>query len=327
MPKISVIVPVYNVEKYVGACFDSLLSQTSDDFEIIAVDDGSTDKSGEICDEYAVKNPAKITVVHQENKGLGGARNTGIEKASGEYLCFVDSDDTVIPETVEELCRAVDRFGCDVVLFAARGVSEDGKELSYTGYDAEDGKPFTVEEHKSILTGAPMACGRIVRASLFRDNGIRFPERVWYEDIRTTVKLMGAARTAVYLDRPFYNYLRREGSIMNNKNVERNREIIDAMEDLKEFFAGKGIYEKYRDELDFLTIDHVLVSATVRVLRSASPSHPLVGEFRSYTFENCRNIMKNPYVSAMPKNRKIILGLLIKKLYLPVMAIFRYIKK
>ena len=96
MPKISVIVPVYKAEKYVGECIESILSQTYTDFELLLVDDGSPDKSGEICDYYAGKDP-RIIVYHKENGGVSSARNYGIEHAVGEWICFVDSDDTILP--------------------------------------------------------------------------------------------------------------------------------------------------------------------------------------------------------------------------------------
>ncbi len=326
MPKISVIVPVYNVDKYLSACLDSLISQTSGDFEIIVVDDGSTDKSPAMCDAYAAEYPDRVTVIHQENKGLGGARNTGIKAATGDYLFFLDSDDTVDPDALERLGGVIEKTDADMVLCGVRVITPDGKDVEYP-LPYEDETVLFPKEDKAVLTGTPEAPLKITKRNLFSENGIEFPSKVWYEDLRTTPKLLAAAEKVVVLKEPFYNYCRREGSIMNNKNVERNREIIDAMEDLRLWFSERGLFDKYRDELEFLTIDHVLVSATVRVLRTAPSSHPLVGEFRRYTEKFCRDIKKNSYVSTMPGNRKVILGLLLKKLYLPVTFIFRYIKK
>lgn len=327
MYKLSIVIPVYKVEDYLCGCLDSVYSQAGGECQVILIDDGSPDNCGKICDEYAEKYPEITTVIHQENMGNGVAKNRGIECAEGEYIFFIDSDDSIEPNAVATLFEAIDKFGADVILFGSKSVTETGEVLSYSYDPYPANSLLEISQNKSLFLTSPSPWNRITKTSLFRDNGILFASGVWYEDIRTTVKVLGMAKTAVYLDKSLYNYLRRSGSIMNNKNVERNREIIDAMDDLLEFFKSRGIYEKFRDELEYIIIDHVLVSATVRVLRTAPPSHPLVDEFRRYTMENCRTVTENPYVEIMPKNRKVILILLLRKLYLPVMAIFRYIKK
>lgn len=326
MAKISVIIPVYNVEKYLEECLESVYSQTVKPFEVILVDDGSPDKCGEICDTLAASHPELTKVIHQENMGLGGARNTGISAATGDYLFFLDSDDTIDPDAIERLDRVIEKTGADMVLCGVRILMPDGSRedipLPYA-----DETVLCPKKDRAILTGTPEAPLKITKRELFTENGIKFPPKVWYEDIRTTPKLLAAAESAVVLEKPLYNYYHRTGSIMNNKNVERNAEIVMAMEDLRSYFAERGLSDTFRDELDFLTIDHVFVSATVRVLRTEKSSHHLVEEFRKYTFDNCKDIKNNPYVKTMPKNRKIILELLLRKLYLPVSAIFRYIKK
>lgn len=112
--KLSIIVPVYKVEKYIRRCLDSIINQTFTDFELILVDDGSPDTSGEICEGYAKKDE-RIRVIHQENKGLSGARNTGVEVSKGEYIGFVDSDDWIELEMYEKLITAAEKYGADIV--------------------------------------------------------------------------------------------------------------------------------------------------------------------------------------------------------------------
>lgn len=315
------------MEEYLPGCLDSLYPQLTDQCEVILVDDGSPDSCGDICDRYAEKYPDKTLVIHQENTGNGGARNAGIEASKGEYLFFVDSDDTVSPDAVETLLSAIEKIGADVIFFAAKSVSETGEILSYSNDPFEAGKLLRIREYKSVLIAPPGPCNRITRASLYKDNSIRFPHRVWYEDIRTTVKTLGVAETAYYIDKPLYNYLRRSGSIMNNANVEKNGEIIEAMDDLREFFTEKGLYETFKDELEFLIIDHVLVAATVRVLRVSPKTHPLVNRFRQYTYDCCPDVKNNPYVATMTGTRRLIFRFLVRKMYFPVVLIFRYIKK
>ena len=122
---ISVIIPVYNVEKYLRECIDSVLNQSYQNLEIILVDDGSTDSSGEICDEYE-KQDIRIRVIHQKNQGLSGARNTGFQNANGEYVYFLDSDDWIVPEAIKCLVKRAEEESADVVFFEAFSF-EDGK--------------------------------------------------------------------------------------------------------------------------------------------------------------------------------------------------------
>ena len=122
-PLVSIIVPVYQVVDYVGVCVESLLRQTYKNLEILLVDDGSTDGSGEICDEYANRDN-RIRVIHQENQGLSAARNTGLDQALGEYVAFVDSDDAVLPDFIETLYDLADRYQADIVACAYERVKK-----------------------------------------------------------------------------------------------------------------------------------------------------------------------------------------------------------
>ncbi len=329
MQKLSLIIPIYGVEKYLPTCLDSVYSQITDECRVILVDDESPDNCPAICDEYKAKYPEVTTVVHQKNKGLGGARNTGMEYADSEYLFFIDSDDYLPEGTIPYLLSAIDRFGADVFVFPFRLVDEAGNDLGSFSDGFETMKPVSVAENKRILTGIPSAWNKVCRTELYKSLGITFPEKVWYEDIRTTPKLLAKAESVVYLDREMYNYLQREGSIMSSAKVERNVEIIEALEDLITWFKKEGIYETFSQELDYLVIDHVLVAACVRVIRSAGTKHPLVSKFYDFTKENAPSFVsgKNSYVqNGMPSQRKLIYKLLRKKMYFAVSLIFK-IKK
>lgn len=328
MAKFSIIVPVYNVEDFLRACLDSVYSQTYKDFEVILVDDASSDKSGEICDEYKEKYPDNTVVIHQENMGAGGARNTGLSKARGDYICFVDSDDTITGDALCRIAKCIDEQNPDFVFITANNVDMEGNVLSVSSRpEYENGKLYYLDETPSVITTALNPWDKIIRREIIEKSGVLFPLRVFYEDIRTMSKWVVGCKSFVYLNDPVYNYTLRPGSTMNSEKVMRNAEIIDAMQDLVTWYAENGIYDKYRSELDFLIIDHVFVSATVRVLRTESKKHPLVKQFRDYTFDNIVSIKDNKYVSVMPKNRKTILNFLLKKMYLPVIVIFRYLKK
>ncbi len=320
-PEVSVIVPVYNVEQYLNKCVDSILAQTYGGYELLLIDDGSTDASGTLCDRLGEKD-GRIRVIHQENEGLGGARNTGIEASLGKWLFFVDSDDYLEPGILESALQAAKQAEAQVVLFPLRSVDEAGNTISEVREPLPAGQALKVREHKDLFLASPCACSKLYRASLFRDTGVRFPSRVWYEDIRTTLKLYLKAEKAVYLDEIGYNYLLREGSITNNRQADRNREILDAFEDVLAYFRKVGKFREYEDELCYLTVFHVYLTACVRVLR-IDRHHPLLSRFREYLYGEFPNWKENPYLPRLGKRRKLILWLLERKQYGLIDLLFR----
>ncbi len=292
-PKVSVIVPVYNVENYISKCLDSILAQTYENFEIIAINDGGTDNSGSIIDSYAEKYPDKVKVIHQENKGLGGARNTGIEIATGSYLSFIDSDDCIAPNMLEEMVALAVNNESDIAVCGLRYVTESGD-----GWDCVDnvpyGKKLDVKSDKFVLTVPPAACNKIYKRELFLENNIRYPSKVWYEDLRTTTKLFSVADGVVFTNQCFYYYLQRAGSIIHNKNLDRNREIIDAVEDVIDFYKQNGFFDDFKEELEYIAVQAIFWDAPARILKAVS-RHPLLKEFYNYSFENYPQFLENKY--------------------------------
>ena len=194
--KLSVIVPVYNVEKYLAECVDSLLNQTLMDMEIILVDDGSKDSSGAICDHYAAENPGKVKCLHIDNGGQGRARNFALPMAQGEYLGFVDSDDWVLPDMYEKVCSRADETGADIVACDFLECFDDGTEREVPG---------AFQDHPLSFAGS--CCNKVFRASLVK--GLRFPEeRLWYEDFYFSAVMLIRAKDTEYLRKPLYIYRR-----------------------------------------------------------------------------------------------------------------------
>ena len=217
-PLISVIVPVYKVENYLGRCVESLLAQTYENIEIILVDDGSPDNCPVMCDEYA-KEYEKIRVIHQENKGLSGARNAGIDNAKGEYLAFVDSDDLWSPHFLESLYKALKENDADIA--QCRWEYMHGDELK-EAYDA-DAKTvcFTGREMLAnlyIQTGAyyVVAWNKLYKKELFEN--IRYPEGRIHEDEATTYKLFDLAKKCVFVDNALYGYYVGSGGTSITRN-------------------------------------------------------------------------------------------------------------
>ena len=304
--KFSVVIPVYNVGDYLETCVRSVLVQAITDYEIILVDDGSTDGiCPAMCDRFAAQYPERVRVIHKPNGGLGDARNVGLEASTGEYVLFLDSDDTIAPQTLTVLTEAL-AVQPDVVTFGYELVRPDGSREPHPT-ELPFGRMLCLNDYPGLLLGAPSACTRLWRRTLF-DDGIRYPSRVWYEDIRTTGKLLARAQRVIALPDCLYGYQVCEGSIMRNRNLDRNHEIIDAMDDLLGWFRAEGLFERYREELCALTTEHVLLAASVRVAR-VDPRHPLLAEFARYTEENFPDYAQNRYLKRLPRGKRLALRL------------------
>lgn len=325
--KFSVIVPVYNVADYLPACMESLLAQHCDDWELILVDDGSTDgKCPGLCDEYAARYPALVRVIHQVNGGLGAARNTGMEAARGDYLLFVDSDDTIAPNTLQRLQAEIDKTHAEMYTFSFRYVDEAGKESPADSVPTQtDGVPLTLDTTPELLLDPPMAWCRLCHRSLFMDTGIRFPGRVWYEDLCTTPALLLQADSIVRLSDPFYGYLIRQGSIMRSSNLKRNLEILNALDMARAPFEKAGLTEKYRPWLTYLAVTSV-IDAARRVLM-ADPKADYLPDFLDYVKKHYPDYRKEPMLDRLGKKKLALLRLLEGRHYSLARTLFRAANK
>ena len=320
--RFSVIIPVYNVKDYLEKCVLSVVEQTFSDWEAVLVDDGSTDGvSGALCDTLAEKYGPRVRVIHQENGGLGAARNTGVEAAKGEYLAFLDSDDHIAPQMLQELNDRIEKTHCDVYTFGFIS-DREGKYSEPINDTLPEGAPFTLASFPKLLLAMPNACNRIYRRDFFKGSGVRYPERVWYEDIRTTMKLFALAGSVEFVPEAYYYYVVREGSITRNIKADRNREILDAFDDLLAFYREHDLYERYRHELCRLAIDHIYLAASVRVLL-IDRKHPLLREFADYMKKNFPDYAKNPYLCELTRPRKLAFSLLEKRQYGLLYLLFR----
>ena len=206
--KISVIVPVYNAESYLAACLDSILSQTYQDFEIILIDDGSTDHSGEICDAYADKD-SRVCVVHQENHGVSHARNTGLSVASGDVISFIDSDDTLDPDMYELLVKTMQEHDADITHCGYKHLVRDEIRLVN---NTKEIRIQTKEEALSCFVRGTLFGGglwnKLFRRELLDD--LRFREDLKInEDILFNFEAFSRSTTSVFADYPLYNYIAR----------------------------------------------------------------------------------------------------------------------
>lgn len=233
---ISVIVPIYNVEKYLKNCVNSILKQTYTNLEIILVDDGSPDRCPEICDEFALVDD-RIKVIHQQNGGLSKARNTGIDIAKGLYLVFVDSDDTVEYELIEQLYKCLKRYNCKMAACGRKYVFEDGKTICKLpkGIDKVFEFEDAIKEMNTFQLFDMSAWAKIYDRELFAS--LRFPEKRLSEDYFLMFKLIDLSRRVGYISEPLYNYLQRTSSISRNKKI--NHDFIEAAEEQMRYLDEK----------------------------------------------------------------------------------------
>ncbi|MBQ6706607.1 MAG: glycosyltransferase [Clostridia bacterium] len=314
MPDITVVIPVYNVAGYLPKCVDSVLAQTYSDYAVILVDDGSTDTSGSICDEYAEKY-ANIRVIHQQNKGLGGARNTGIEACETPYIFFLDSDDYLHPETLKICMDLAKPQDCDMVFFDAVAVDEQGNLGARYDLPLPDSL-FTPKTVPAVLFLSG-AWNRIYKTDLFIKNDIRFPEKVWYEDLKTVPKLsVHAKNIRYYREKPLYYYLQRSGSIMHTPDFNRLvTERIAAIDDVWQYFRDRDLWTAYRTELEYMRIFHGFF-LPVREMQAASNTFPpFADRLREDLMRYCPDPMSNPYLATLSGKERKMLSLFVERHY------------
>ncbi len=241
--KFSVIMPVFNVEKYIRKSVDSVLNQTYQNIEVLLVDDGSTDNCPKICDDYAELD-SRVRVIHKKNGGLSDARNFGIDAASGDYVVFLDSDDYWSSDTaLEKAARKLEMEKSDVMLFFFKYLFED-ENNRITEYNSEFEKiEINMESKKTQLTDLiknniyiSSAWAKIIKRQLFKDNDLYFVKGVYSEDIEWSARLMMYASSFSVLNESFYIYIQRGTSIAHSL---RRKNIVDA----KNNVMKAGFYE------------------------------------------------------------------------------------
>lgn len=258
MPKVSVIVPIYNVEKYLEKCINSLLSQTLEDIQIILVNDGSKDNSGNIAREYEKNNKNRIIYVEKENGGLSDARNYGLKYATGDFIAFLDSDDYIEKNAYEEMYNKAieenaDYVECDFLWEFPNKIRVD--------------KQYPYKNKKEMLSFVRVvAWNKLIKRQLIIDNNLEFSKGLRYEDVEFTYKLIPFINKFAYVDKPFIHYVQREGSIANVQN-ERTAEIFTVLDNVIEFYKKNNIYEEYRNELEYNYARYLLCSSLKRMCK------------------------------------------------------------
>lgn len=263
-PKISVIVPVYNSEKYLHRCIDSILAQTFTDFELLLVDDGSKDKSGVICDDYVTTDP-RVRVFHKPNGGVSSARNLGLDNARGEWICFVDADDWLTQDAYETIICNIKSYKTEIVGFGFWSVFK-AQTYPVEYPSIENGKIYFMRE--MLLHGWTVVWNTFFRKDFLNYYKIRFTESISIgEDLELLFRAYLHANEIVVIDKLLYYYNRmNENSALHRMTVKQSDDIIRANLSLAQFFKDNNVYDKFRDIIAWKVLkakhDYVLDAKT-----------------------------------------------------------------
>lgn len=265
---VSIVVPVYNVEEYLSRCIASLCNQSYTNLEIILVDDGSTDSSGDICDWYK-NSDQRIEVLHQSNGGLSEARNTGINAARGEYLAFVDSDDFIDEKYIDMLLNLALTYDAQI---AVCDYYKGGKDKFPEGRRKPKVWQCTAENmlrnwHGKYKRLETIACNKLYKRELFTKSGIRYPKGYYHEDIQTTHLLVNEANKVVFTDEKLYYYFQRNGSITSTGSVKRLGDCIYGQKRRYQWFKNNGYQRAYEvmcvKSMEFCIYNYAVINDSI----------------------------------------------------------------
>ncbi len=318
-PNVSVIVAVYNTEDYLDRCIQSLLNQTYQDFELLLVDDCSSDGSLEILRKYEALDERVVVITKDQNRGLSDTRNLGIQHARGNFFQFIDGDDYVEETLLEECVKAFEKQ-VDLVVFDIyqHYVSDDGLEI--ISHDLEENSLYCVRHHPFLITKMKnCAWNKMYRKELFINTNIRYPYGCCYEDLGTTYRILANAKGVRYIKKPLYHYIQDRPGNITSKFDRRVFDVLKMSTLNNEYYKEKGLYEICYEELKFLAGVNIL--ECLKKTRNATDD-ALVEEMIESSFYFLKNVYpefpkcsyaivreKNDWIYANPTYLKIYLKL------------------
>lgn len=298
---VSIIVPVYNVEKYLGKCLDSLIDQTYRNLQIILVDDGSGDSSGTICDRYAAQDN-RIQVIHKKQSGVSAARNTGLEAVNGSYICFADSDDWIDEKMIETMYENMVEEKAQISIIGYDMVWEDGRSQKKSDENAyyvwNQREAIAQWMTQKIFKG--FMCDKMFAKEIF--TGIRFPEdRSYMEDVAIGLDLFARAETVVYSGKIGYHYLQRQGSATNSGFQERELlGITEAKKMIRFSEEHQGIYDKEaysRFLINVYTIlERIVLTGSKKDKERIPELKKMLREYKGYVKGGAVNRYTQPFI-------------------------------
>ncbi len=291
--KVSVIVPVYNVEVYLEQCLESLINQTLDEIEIICVNDGSTDRSGAILEGYK-KEYKNIKIINKKNGGLSDARNYGLKHANGEYIGFIDSDDWAELDMFEKLYNQAEKYNADICISNYNEVYEDSIK-----------KVDDIEVEYPILHESSV-CNKLFKREFIEKNNVLFPVGVWYEDNAFTYILLLSNPIVTNISDYLYNYRQvREGSIMNSQTSPKIYDMYKVGDELIKYVKDKDLSDYDKIQFEFIFIRNIFFRQVLKIIKLEKVNiirlRQKLKEHYKYIDEKFPNWMSNPILINDPK--------------------------
>lgn len=302
--KFSIIIPVYNVEKYLKKCLLSLLHQTYSDFEVLIIDDGSTDNSIKIINEYTKKD-SRFSIYEQVNSGQGSARNNGIRRAKGDYILFLDADDYLALDALRKLSNKISQSSSDVISFNCiidHGIIKK-KSILNDGFHGH----FNAIKDSSILTVPSNSTARIVKRELLLNNNIYFNENVMYEDIGFTIKVMAYAKDVLFIDDCLYFYVQRPSSTMHTNSIAKKEAILSTCQQVLETQKRDLILLKYNTEVEYILVN-IILFVLLPSINAIDYNSQIQYEFVDFILKEFPNILENSYFKNKKKKLKVLLN-------------------
>jgi len=312
MIKVSVIIPVYNVEDYIDKCLNSIINQTLKEIEIIVVNDGSPDNSQKIIDKYVKKYPDKVKSFIKKNGGQGSARNLGLEKATGKYISFVDSDDWLDEDALEKMYKKAIEEDSDIVI------------CDMIDHYIEKDIYYNCTKYNSVFEVTPSACNKIFKKEIIKD--IKFLHKLWYEDFNFTTKILLNTNKISVINEGFYNCNCGHISTMNNNNSIKNLDMLVVLDDIIDYAKKNNKYD--RNIFSYLIFNHVLITTINRVsIHRNQDKKKVIKKLIKYCKENIGDYKKQPFYKNISKNRKLVACLNYHNLWYLSMLILELKKK
>ena len=295
--KFGIVVPFYGVEKYIGKCLDSLVNQTYRNFTAVLVDDESKDGSRKIADEYVHKHPELFMLIEEKNQGQGEARNYGFKNLPDDidYFLFLDSDDYLDNTLLEKAAKVLSKDRCDILTYNFQEMDTEGHIFGV--YNLCENKTGTVpaEDLKKYISSTICVQGRIYSKEFWSEIDVRFPKRIWFEDAAIVTYVLSKCRSMYLLNESLYFYIQREGSVMNNNNLEKMMDIKKALDCLKDLFTASNTFERFKEEIE-VTYAQAIIN-TINRLNMYEKGSKLQSELSEYLFSAFPNCCDNKNIN------------------------------
>lgn len=316
MPKVSVIVPVYNVEEYLDKCLDSLVNQTLNDIEFIIVNDGTTDNSEQIILKYKEKYPSKIVYLKKENGGLSDARNFGMPYAKGDYIAFLDSDDYVELDTYEKLYNRAIQTDADMV--------ECDFYWEYSDKKIHDTSANYKDESDMYANARVVAWNKLYKKDLIINSGIKFPKGLRYEDLEFFYKILPQLKKIELINEPLIHYVQRDDSITYVQN-EKTADIFAILDNIINYYKWINLYNEYNQELEYMYVRILFGSSFKRMLniKDKETRRKLLMDSYFNAFENFPDWKSNKILNS----KKSLKNLFLKSINIYTYKLYCFILK